>query len=229
MLRKKLLNAAYLARISISSSLSSGSNKFNSSTKLYYSFPNQFHFVPAAAADAPAAALPPATFAAAAPRMALTIWAVPGSRPLRLLISASLSPAPTAPGAKPAPVIWLMMPPMIACTAIFRPLPSSFMLWARRNASSPKTAASSCCSSIFFLSKSLPSSLRAFSVSRLSAEISCVGFSLMSMVPSAMTTSIVRSASGSAFYSRSCSSSCLRRLSSNASDISSRALMASFS
>ena len=39
-------------------------------------------FVPLAAADAPAAALPPATFAAAAPRMALTIWAVPGSRGL---------------------------------------------------------------------------------------------------------------------------------------------------
>ena len=40
-------------------------------------------FVPAAAADAPAVvALPPATFAAAAPRMALTIWAVPGSRGL---------------------------------------------------------------------------------------------------------------------------------------------------
>ena len=56
---------------------------------------------------------------------------------------------------------WLMMPPIAACMAIFRPLPSSFMLWARRNASSPKTAASSCCSSIFFLSKILPNSLRA--------------------------------------------------------------------
>ena len=127
--------------------------------------------------------------------MALTICAVPGSLPLTALISASLSPAPTAPGAKPAPVIWLISSPMIACTAIFRPLPSSFILWASRNASSPKTAASSCCSSIFFLSKIRPSSLRAFSVSRLSAEMSCVGFSLMSMVPSAMTTSIVRSTS----------------------------------
>jgi len=118
---------------------------------------------------------------------------------------------------------------MIACTAIFRPLPSSFMLWASRNASSPKTAASSCCSSIFFLSKILPSSLSAFSVSRLSAEMSCVGLSRMSMVPSAMTTSIVRSASHFVFYSCSCASSCFRRLSSNASDISSRSLMASFS
>ena len=77
---------------------------------------------------------------------------------------------------------WLMMPPIAACMAIFRPLPSSFMLWARRNASSPKTAASSCCSSIFFLSKILPSSLSAFSLSRLRAEMSCVGFFLMSMV-----------------------------------------------
>ena len=114
MLRKKLLNAAYLARISISSSLSSGSNKFNSSTKLYYSFPNQFHFVPAVAADAPAAALPPATFAAAAPRIALTIWAVPGSSPLRPLISASFRPPATAPEVKPAPVIRLMSPAMAA-------------------------------------------------------------------------------------------------------------------
>ena len=87
------------------------------------------------------------------------------------------------------------MPPMIACTAIFRPLPSSFMLWARRNASSPKTAASSCCSSIFFLSKILPSSLSAFSVLRLSAEISCVGLSLMSMVPSAMADVVLLLAS----------------------------------
>jgi len=66
-----------------------------------------FHFVPAAAALAPAAALPPATFAAAAPMMALTICAVPGSLPFRFLMSASLSPAPTAPAAKLAPVIWL--------------------------------------------------------------------------------------------------------------------------
>ena len=151
--------------------------------------------VPAAAADAPAAALPPATFAAAAPMMALTIWAVPGSSPLRLLISASFRPPATAPEANPAPVIWLMMPPMIACTAIFRPLPSSFMLWARRNASSSKTAASSCCASIFFLSKILPSSLSAFSVLRLSAEISCVGFSLMSMVPSATADFVLLRAS----------------------------------
>ena len=128
----------------------------------------------------------PGTFVAEAPRIALTICAVPGSSPLRLLISASLSPAPTAPEVKPAPVIRLMMPPMIACTAIFRPLPSSFMLWASRNASSPKTAASSCCSSIFFLSKILPSSLMVFSVSRLRAERSCVGLSLMSIVPGAM-------------------------------------------
>ena len=63
-------------------------------------------FVLLAAADAPAAALPPATFAAAAPRMALTIWAVPGSSPLRLLISASFRAPATAPEAKPAPVIW---------------------------------------------------------------------------------------------------------------------------
>ena len=84
---------------------------------------------------------------------------------------------------------------MIACTAIFHPLPSSFILWARRNASSPKTAASSCCSSIFFLSKILPSSLRVFSVSRLSAEMSCVGFSLMSMVLGAMADFVVLLAS----------------------------------
>ena len=36
--------------------------------------------------------------------MALTICAVPESLPLTALISASLSPAPTAPEAKPAPV-----------------------------------------------------------------------------------------------------------------------------
>ena len=65
---------------------------------------------------------------------------------------ASFTPAPMTPEAKPAPVIWLMIPPMMAWTAIFRPLPSSGRLWARRKASSPK-AASSCCSSIFCLSK----------------------------------------------------------------------------
>ena len=71
-------------------------------------------------------------------------------------------------------MIWLMMPPMIACTAIFRPLPSSFMLWARRNASSPKIAASSCCSSIFFLSKILPNSLRAIlCVTAQSRDVLC--------------------------------------------------------
>ena len=53
----------------------------------------------------------------------------------------------------PVPVVWLMMPPMMAWTAIFRPLPSSGRLWARRKASSPKAAANSCCSAIFCLSK----------------------------------------------------------------------------
>ena len=57
----------------------------------------QFHFVPAAAALAGASAFPPATFAVTAPRIALTIWAVPGPLPFRFLMSASLSPAPTAP------------------------------------------------------------------------------------------------------------------------------------
>ncbi|EFW29312.1 hypothetical protein HMPREF9555_01533 [Selenomonas artemidis F0399] len=47
----------------------------------------------------------------------------------------------------------LMMPPIAAWTRIFLPLPSSLRSWARRYASSPKTAASSCCSSIVFLSK----------------------------------------------------------------------------
>ena len=41
---------------------------------------------------------------AEAPRIALTICAVPGSRPLRLLISASFRAPATAPEAKPAPV-----------------------------------------------------------------------------------------------------------------------------
>ena len=55
----------------------------------------------------------PATFVAA-PMMALTIWAVPGSRPLRLLISASFRAPATAPEVKPAPVIRLMSPAMAA-------------------------------------------------------------------------------------------------------------------
>ena len=39
----------------------------------------KFHFVPLAAVDAPAPAVPPTAFAAAAPTIALTICAVPGS------------------------------------------------------------------------------------------------------------------------------------------------------
>jgi len=48
---------------------------------------------------------------------------------------------------------------------------------------------------LLFLSKILASSLRAFSVLRLSAEISCVGFSLMSMVPAAMADVVLLLAS----------------------------------
>ena len=145
--------------------------------------------------DAPAWAFPPIAFAAAAPMMALMSCAVPGSLPSRALMSASLSPAPIAPEAKPAPVIWLMSPPMMACAAILRPLPSSLMLCKRRNASSPNTAASSCCSSIFALSKILPSSLSEFAVLRLRAEMSCAGFSRMSIVPAATADFVVLLAS----------------------------------
>jgi len=63
-------------------------------------------FVPLAAEVAPEPALPPIALAAAAPTIALTICAVPGS--LIFLISpmiASLTPAPMAPEAKSAPVI----------------------------------------------------------------------------------------------------------------------------
>ena len=56
----------------------------------------------------------PGTFVAEAPRIALTICAVPGSSPLRLLISASFRAPATAPEVKPAPVIWLMSPAMAA-------------------------------------------------------------------------------------------------------------------
>ena len=48
---------------------------------------------------------------------------------------------------------------------------------------------------LLFLSKILASSLRAFSVLRLSAEISCVGFSLISMVPGAMADVVLLLAS----------------------------------
>ena len=47
---------------------------------------------------------------------------------------------------------------------------------------------------LLFLSKILASSLRAFSVLRLSAEISCVGFSLISM-PGAMADVVLLLAS----------------------------------
>lgn len=66
----------------------------------------KFHFVPLAAVDAPAPAVPPTAFAAAAPTIALTICAVPGSCLAILsisLITASLSPAPAAPDVKLAP------------------------------------------------------------------------------------------------------------------------------
>ena len=78
--------------------------------------------------------------------------------------------------------------------SVFRPLPSSGRLCARRNASSRKTLTSSFCSSTLFLSKILPSSLSAFAVSLLRAEMSCVGFSLMSIVPGATAVFVVLSA-----------------------------------
>ena len=74
----------------------------------------KLYFVPLAAEIAPAVAFPPVAFAAAAPIRALIACARVGSSPFRLLISASLRPAPAAPEAKPAPESWLMSPPIAA-------------------------------------------------------------------------------------------------------------------
>ena len=74
---------------------------------------------------------------------------------------------------------------------VFRPLPSSGRLCARRNASSRKTLTSSFCSSTLFLSKILPSSFNEFAVSLLREEMSCVGFSRISMVPAATADFVV--------------------------------------